>query len=566
MQTNNKLKLDEVKKETGLRPTWENIAKHSVLTKAKIQIAQHHAGNVVIVGAKGTGKSIIPMIKLIVKFEEDKYFNAFGFRKYQEQATKQMSDLFINAVTMMELRGFKMSKPYDLKTNSKAVFRMNNKTKMSKNQAFKFGNLENASGSTDGGAPANGGYYGMIVIDEPVIEADAGHPEKIPSKAEWDKKLSIIEDNMSRYNSNLEDILGKELETQLWSTMNNWGDHPNIVKIDKYLPEDEFIQWVFGMPLDDILGNEELINKLFDNKKFIARLQQNSTLSRYIKAEDTLYVRMTKFANPTNFKPKVLSKLMRQIKEALIDGEMQQLTILLGTKSVPEIDTEMLAYNIPDFNNDRTLKSFLDDGYEITKVAYSWDVDTSRVFTMTPGIGLTKTTKELDPFAGKIISKKDQIVYIDKQFEFRANGTGELGEKNIMYAESIIHYTDKHWQSMKEFNKSTKPIISIDDKRDWYSMIIKDKKKDYFGVIKRFEQHGVFDIQNRQDLLAIGLENKRIYINPENIELVNDIKVCQKADIKSPKRKTSGNTNYLDRIDSMENAMIPFAHILRKRK
>lgn len=55
---------------------------------------------------------------------------------------------------------------------------------MFKNQTFQFGALDNASGSTDGGGPANGGYFGLITIDEPVVEADVDNTSAIPSDAE----------------------------------------------------------------------------------------------------------------------------------------------------------------------------------------------------------------------------------------------------------------------------------------------------------------------------------------------------------------------------------------------
>ncbi len=41
-------------------------------------------------------------------------------------------------------------------------------------------------------------------------------------------------------------------------------------------------------------------------------------------------------------------------------------------------------------------------------------------------------------------------------------------------------------------------------------------------------------------------------MHPKNKPLVLDMRACVKADINDTKRKTSGTTNYLDRIDTSE--------------
>lgn len=46
------------------------------------------------------------------------------------------------------------------------------------------------------------------------------------------------------------------------------------------------------------------------------------------------------------------------------------LTILLGTKSIPRIDTDMLVFNIKDFN-EKELETFKKDGYFVDRINYS---------------------------------------------------------------------------------------------------------------------------------------------------------------------------------------------------
>lgn len=59
-----------------------------------------------------------------------------------------------------------------------------------------------------------------------------------------------------------------------------------------------------------------------------------------------------------------------------------------------------------------------------------------------------------------------------------------------------------------------------------------------------------------------GFDNKSIYMHPKNKALKMDFEKCIKRDKNDPRRKTTGTTNYLDRIDSMENGVIPFAGII----
>ncbi len=53
-----------------------------------------------------------------------------------------------------------------------------------------------------------------------------------------------------------------------------------------------------------------------------------------------------------------------------------------------------------------------------------------------------------------------------------------------------------------------------------------------------------------------------MWIHHKNKLLVNDMEICVKSDRDRPERKTSGKTNYLDRIDSFENAFIPFIGLI----
>ena len=552
-------------KKEYFKLNWANIKKKKVLSKAKIDIALHPAKTKIIIGAKGTGKTIIPMVKGLIEYESDQYFNMFGFRKHKEQATNKLSSFFFQTYNILKMHDFEFKLNYELRSQQAAIFRIYHYRNMNLNQVFKFGSLDNASGSTDGGAPGNGGYYGIIIDDEPVIEKDAGDPKKIPSKDAWDKDQSIIVDNLDRFNDNFSDITKRDVGTETYHLMNNWGLHPLIVLANEIFPEDTFMNYVLGMTMEELFSlTEEEVKALFKNKEFLNRLMRNNTLSVESKKIDTLITRMTKFANPNNWKPEKAAKLLKRIENSVLMKNQQQLTILLGTLSIPEIDKEMLVFNIKDFNL-KTLEEFLEEGFEISKVNYSWDIDTSRVLTLTPTYVLNKK-RAVGGFGRPIVNKPIEIIYWDTQIELVAYGTGEIGELNDLYIKQMIRVMDKHWKKVLKNDIKIKAIVSVDDKRKWFLNELYKQKKYYMGLFRTFEQHGDADIEHRQDAMKVGLQNKSLWISPKNQNLIQDIKVCVKRDLNDSRRKTSGNTNYLDRLDSAENGFWPFVPIIWKRQ
>lgn len=106
--------------------------------------------------------------------------------------------------------------------------------------------------------------------------------------------------------------------------------------------------------------------------------------------------------------------MLSAIKRALLLANKSQLTILLGTKTIPEVDKEMLVYDIPNYNNEKTLQEFLDDGYEVTHCSYSVDRDANTQNTLTPVLALAKYLHTIN---GTHFYKR--LVYIDTQIEMK---------------------------------------------------------------------------------------------------------------------------------------------------
>ncbi|MGL4335968.1 MAG: hypothetical protein ACRCXT_05450, partial [Paraclostridium sp.] len=154
-------------------------------------------------------------------------------------------------------------------------------------------------------------------------------------------------------------------------------------------------------------------------------------MSIYDKESDTLYTRMTKFANPFNQEETVKKNLFTQIKQAILNQNINNLCILLGVKHQGTINQSMMSYNIKSFNNQYFPEDLFKKHFKINSTTYSIDLDTSRVLTITPVLHLRRKAE----FLGEV--SKDDIIYIDKQIEIPADGTGEIGEKNQLYVNLI---------------------------------------------------------------------------------------------------------------------------------
>ena len=165
---------------------------------------------------------------------------------------------------------------------------------------------------------------------------------------------------------------------------------------------------------------------------------------------------------------------------------------------------------------------------------------------------------------GKFI--KSEILFIDKIIELPALGSGEFGEAHEMSSKMIANITQKHFMKNLDIAKETLKTthMVIDDNRKHYVNLLKPKLD---HMIEHFSipiKNGHYDIISRQDIMENAFKFKILYNHKDNKAFEDDIKTTVKADINSPKRKTSGATNYLDRIDPTEYAMYPFLGTIQK--
>ena len=422
--------------------------------------------------------------------------------------------------------------------------------------------------STNGAVIPNGGYFGMTIIDEPITADDisSNYHSQEEDNEKYERMLNIIRDDLSRFHKEYADTHDKKpYPFTIYQCLNPWWEHKLIKDTNMIFSEKDFIYYIFQynegksdskISLEDLFGNDELIEKWFSKKENIDRLMNHNTMSIYDKNNDTLYVRMTKFANPDNHDDKKAKKILQDIKMTLFLNNRNALCTLLGLEHKPKVNKDMLVYNIKDFNN-ITKKALEKDGWKPIGIAYSVDIDTSRVMTITPSIQYKKVEHKIRYW------KVSFRIFIDKQIEIPAYGTGLQGELNEKYVKLISDKIKQHYLKNKFMDmKLTIKHLAVDDKRKWYLSSLIKELETMLTTFDTFWQHGDYNIIARQDWTQLGFENKVLFLHPDNKALEDDFRTCLKDDIQSPKRKTTGKTNYLDRIDSMENAFLPFVSVI----
>lgn len=553
-----------------------------ILEPEKIDIIEHKAKRKYILGGKNSGKTLPATIDTIMFHENNILGSSFAGRKHAQSATEKMGGYFSRALRLLEANGYETRYPYEKKRNR--YYSLKNKKNMVFNSYQQYFSMEDIS-STDGSAPENLGFYGIINVDEPIHKEDVNNPDKIPSQEQWDSDIEQLRSNVKRFNKsflkNNKIKSSKVIETKEWYTMNDWGKHPLSKYIHEIFPQDTFIKEITGYHIEELLGNDELIKTLMKSRNEDdpddilssewAEMWLN-THTKWVYNEkpeldlDDLIVRMTKFANPEEREPADAEVSLRKIAKGFIKQNWSLLAHYAGLQYTPRPDTELLVYNITNFN-ETTLEKLIKEGYEPIKLSYGVDLDTSRVNTITPAYELVKYTKG---FGGKF--KKHRIVLIDKQIELAALGSGEFGEMHEISARQIAMMIKKNIiKALK--NKVVdanleKTYLVVDDNRKHYLKMLKDELEPS-GLIMNFQtaiKQGHYEIVDRQDYYEESFKRGILHVHEKNGALIEDFKDCVKPSKNAVVRTTAGNTNYLDRIDSSEYAVYPLLSALAKGK
>ena len=365
-KTSNTMKLDltlalEKSKKTLKKFTKDEISKW--LTQDKVDLLNHPAKRKIFIGGKKTGKTRGSGLKMIQLLMENKDCYGLALKKYSGNATKRLHVNYANLAT-------KLSRFYDVpefkkSTDRTYILKERSMAKLQQNQSIEYASFENIAGLAGIEAP-NGGYFGLIHIEEPVEPNDSG---KIPDKNEWEMLMDIVVDSVDRsneeYNEYQRMVHGDKWvdieKPEYHFTMNAWDDHPLILEAQQYFPEEKFFEWV----------KEDFIN--------------NNLASVYNKDNDTLYVRMTKFANPVEAKKESIIKLAQQ---AIEEDDNSKLALIFGLK-YEGIGKKVKTYDTTNLKN-LSLDEALNLNFNIIAFSMGWDVDFRRKIVGTPNIPFTK--------------------------------------------------------------------------------------------------------------------------------------------------------------------------------
>lgn len=565
--------VEKIEKTKSWKPLDTNfLREHKILTEEKIQIIEHPAQRKYIIGGKGGGKTLPMILDMIIYHENNPLGSSFAGRQHKESAAEKMGGYFERALNLLKWSGYKTRYPYEKKRNR--FYAMKDKKNTMKNSYQAYFSLEDKN-STDGAAPENLGFYGILGVDEPIVLEDMLRADKIPDAIEWENAIEIIRSNLNRYNTAFMQRYPNAplIKTREWYAMNDWGKHPLSIYIDSVFPQSAFIKTITGYKLEELLGNRDLIKRLCKSRdeddpdnildsEWADMWRNKTTVSVYNKDllddKDDLIVRITKFANPDEQEPIRFIPSLIKLADGFINENWSKLAQIAGLQYRPRPDNELLVYNIDDFNNE-TLESMIDQGYLPTKLSYGVDIDSSRVFTITPAYEMIKENKSLNN-----TFKRNKVIFIDKQIELNAMGSGEFGELHEIQAKQIGLLIKKHF--LKAISNKTvdmyleKTYCIVDDNRKIYLKYIRDTLKSS-GIIENFMgavKQGHYEILERQDYFEESFKQKKLFNHIKNKSLEEDIRECVKPSANTPTRTTSGSINYLDRIDSAEYAVYPF--------
>lgn len=572
--------LKAKKYEKFIPLSTEFIREHNILDPEKVELIELLQTDdfdiLKIIGGKGSGKTIVAKAAEHIFMENNPKGSTFDARKYKDQASEKLGGYFQRWLKLVSHHGYKNRWGYEQKRHR--FYNMKDNKYMHNNSYQQYFSLDSVS-DTDGSAPENLGFYGMLHIDEPIIKEDMLNPDKIPKVQIWNSDIEQIRSNLERYNEEFALLHKVKLpQTKEIYTLNDWGKHPLSVDFNQYFSQDQFIKKITGYNIRELMGNKELLQKLCKSKVKLKKPEDYDILKTewaemwlkrhtyYVKntPKKEILCRMTYFANPMQRVPNKARKALVKLAEGFLKENWALLAHYGGLQFQASPDSELLVYNIQSFN-EISLKDLLKEGWIPKALSYGVDLDTSRVNTIAPIYKLVRDTRMLNNKW-----KTQTKIHIDKIIELPANGSGEFGEMHELTAKQIAMTIKKHFiEALKN------PIIDsnlentyavVDDNRKHYLKMIKESKL-LNSIIRNWmpaTKQGHYEIQERQDYFETSFHKGIITLDPRNVDLKEDFRLCVKASKNQPVRTTAGNINYLDRIDATEYGAYPFLGVLVK--
>ena len=526
-------------------------------SKSKMEIINHKARKKVVVGAKDAGKTILAVVLALALMEQDKHAYVMAARKYKTQSADKFHVLFTNASLELFLTyDFKRS---NYKRSLNKTIKMDNWKDQTKNQSIEYVSFDDPNGIAGAEAP-NLGYYPLILIDDPVMLDDIG---KIPTRKEWKASLSAIKDSIDRSNRKHKEVFKRDIDEPVYFLMMNLWDenHPEVADANKHISDQELLAYVTGftnITSKSAKWIEQNWQTIWTNMK------KNHTLSIYNQATDTLYVKMTKLANP-KINQIADHTIQKEVKTALLNQDNFELARLLGMTYEGSTNIQK-TYDLRHLEVADTLSKFKNEKWKNIGVSTGWDIDINEALWQTNIILASKKHPDQLNHPFETIEK----LFVFPQNKVPAFGVGAIGENRTKtYMEAISNQTYKSFKDLQHFTNETKPkygsFITIDDNfQTWLDGIyelLKDKINACYSRAKKHKKQKAnlsYDINTRIALLQELIDKKFIVIDKNCHQLLRDLNQSVRKVNGEGRDESSWKHKTYNTINSLEYSLYPF--------
>ncbi len=486
------------------------------ITPAKQAMLDHPAKKKSWIGAKETGKNRSINTRATRLLQEQPNGHMLGMRKYKQSVKSRVANAIRNMALEIRSKGFNA---LPVEHSQGYSYFVKDKYNRQNNQTLEYAGFDDINGIAGIEAP-NLGKFILIEIDEPVLAKDPG---KVPSPEDWANSIKMMEDSVNRSNRRYAQIHNEEVSMPEWHyAMNPWDDHPEVLEAEKYFPEEDFLAWVLQDP------------------------KNNCIKGVYNKELDKLYIRLTKFANPTLDH----DKLLVEVNTALKENNKFELTRLLGLKN-ETVSDDPRVWNMAFWKTSDTyaeLKKRTVLGYSI-----GWDIDVNRQLTMTISAVAGIDNVNDDCY-------EDIKIFMLPQEVIKAYGSSP--DKTKRYVQQMEERSLSAMKMMQEeflLNLELGTYCYFDQDQHQWSWGMEDLAQ--VIAIGKAKKHGVWDILRRQQFWQIAGDAERLEIDKENKKLLKHMERATRKE-GSPKRDESGSKEKeYDEINSGEYSLYPWRGI-----
>lgn len=503
--------------------------------EVKSQIIWHPAKIKKIAGAKDTGKTYIVKVKELWDMERNELASNIAMRKYSNSASKMLGASFSKAYNHLLRAGYKFD--YEYIQASDVMRRLKYKSNLTRNQAQYYLSFETID-KIAGFDIANGGYPANVHIEEIIQANDLGNT---PERDEWNAQVDIISDSIKRLTKDYSRIYGNnDASTTWWYTFNMWDPtHPEQEDMEYFIPEDQYLDWMLGFEAhkqlnwknpnspETIQMNKLVLDPIWDKVK--KSMLSNHTQIKYVEYDkrgglnkyvDTLYVRMSKFANPARRNDKDdVYKITNKVYNALISGNRYELAVTLGLESDPD-QTMETVHRFLDLKQDIKIREYMQENQFLPKaVALCWDIDVNRRLVCNPVILAERRVID-NPILGTYTDSEWKC-FIDKPRVIKAYGRNDYVTNPKNYETKIKENTLQLMDELKvEFPSIRSFAGSMDDTATTMVRGLLEIKDRFDMLLQQTKRHGDWDLRKRQAFWQTAIDNEFIIIDKENLDML----------------------------------------------